>query len=311
MSEKKSSKGKWIIWVALTVLAGFFFVKSGMARAAYLTFFHPIRTERAVRRISNAAEYEKYEDMDIWSYMLEEEEAAEEATEPEDEDHNAEMLALQSGIVSEDDRAAFLEKLSGCMPYIGMDEAYVDLTVVGPHNYDASAEGRTFDTGYVWRLGPERNDVVLTVGCTEGKVSFIGRGLRFFSDRKYWDDGGMPLFSKEETARWYTEEEIQQKTNEAKYDSEVQKYDTAEAYAEVHAPVIAERLRAENAYRLEESRKKAYDRQSIEDDGWDTDEEMPLEYYMDYDGKSESVILEEAWRQACDYWHRHHIDGWE
>ena len=319
-TEKKGTGSravKKVIRAAFICLLVFAFVKSGLARAAYITFFPPIRVDRAVRRINDWADFEKYAEMDVWSYMRgdEEEEAEEEAepdvrTEPDDEDHNVGMLTAETGIETEDDRAAFLEKLSGCMPYIGMDGQYVDQTVVGPHNYEEIPDGKIYDIGYVWRLGPERDDLVLTVGCKDGKVNFIRRWHQYYSDPVYWDDAGMPLFTREETAEWYTEEEIRQKINEAKYDPEVQKYDTAEAYAEDHAAEYAEILRSENEYRYRQDLSRARDRQ-MDDYMENADEEESLDYYMEYDKMSESEILEKAWRHACDYWRKHHIENRE
>lgn len=77
-------------------------------------------------------------------------------------------------------------------PYEGMDETFIDDTMVGLHQgYRTSMEN---DSGeevenhyYYWYVG---KDNVLRIVCRKGKVFLINK----YQLEKYWDENGMPIF---------------------------------------------------------------------------------------------------------------------
>lgn len=120
------------------------------------------------------------------------------------------------------------EAYAAILPYKGMEEIFIDDTIVGEHGYQRTetekVAGTYIETNYYyWYAG---GDNPLIVICENGVVQKV---TKYFLD-EYWDENGMPIFDNPRHKEAKVEDEINQESEAEKTISSQYPYDPYDVF---------------------------------------------------------------------------------
>ena len=183
------------------------------------------------------------------------------------------------------------------VPYVGMDEKYIDCTIVCVHDsYDSETykvSGKNiYRHKYIW-YASNGYDVPLIVICKNGEVIDV---YKYYADT-YWDSNGYPCFdNKRSTYKSYSSS-----SNKNYYDAyDVNEYDDPDDFADEWAEEFGDGDYEygyedaydywEDNYTYKSSKKDYYDKYDVYD--YDDPDEFAEEWEDEFDDYDE----------AYDYW---------
>jgi len=109
---------------------------------------------------------------------------------PEIAEYKAELKRMEEELEQE-----YLDSIKNKIPYEGMNEKYIDLTVMGKHHkYKSEVVGKGMrweTTVHEYRWENTEGDTILYVDCEDGAVRTVIK----YGEGYFWTEDGKPIFS--------------------------------------------------------------------------------------------------------------------